>query len=120
MALRATPAQVKEILDTTLSEPELLPFLLAASTLVDTYLGTSSLAVGLLREMERWWAAHLVCVRDPRFTQITTDGQAMTFQRGPAREGLQSTSYGQQVLLFDSTGILAQQLGSKRARVFVD
>jgi hypothetical protein len=120
MALRCSPTEVKELLDTTLTETQVLPFLLAASLLLDTHLINAGLSVALMRELERWLAAHFVCIRDPLFMQASTDGQSMTFQRGPAKDGLKATSYGQQVLLLDPTGILALVTSTKRASIKVD
>ena len=65
---RVTGAEVKEIFDTTLTEAELAPFILAAtssigSRLDDTYTDAE------IKEIERWYAAELASARDPRVSK---------------------------------------------------
>ena len=74
----------------------------------------------LLKEIERWLAAHFACIRDPLFREARTAGDQMVFERGQAGTGLSATSYGQQALLLDTSGILAQVTTTKRASFKVD
>lgn len=109
---RVTDDDVKAILPTSL-EP--YPFILAATVLVDTYLGTASTT--LLTEVERWWAAHLVACADPTVHEKRLGQTTVVFDGAKLGEGLKSTRYGQQVLL------LAPQLATitmKRATINVD
>src|SRR5262245_11209258 len=84
-----------------------MPFILTASVLVDSYVALQGLALGLLMEIERWLAAHLMetsarMVASKRIGQTT-----VTYATGKLGEGLKSTLFGQQVLLLDATGSLA-------------
>lgn len=105
------------ILDTTL---DTTPYITVATLLVTRHLGTQGLEDALLFEITRWLAAHFACIRDPRTMQARSGTAAMLFQRGTAGEGLRETSYGQQVLVLDPTGILAQTIGMKRASIHVE
>lgn len=111
---RVRDADVKEIIDTELNTQ---PFITAASLQVDRHLSTSGLSAAELKEIERWWAAHLVAIRDPRFLQVRSEGDSINYERGKSGQGLNATSYGQQVLVLDSTGILARATTAKRASI---
>jgi hypothetical protein len=109
---------VTDILPTTL---DVMPFLLTASTLVDTYLGTADVSFAVLQEIERWLAAHLCCLADPRATQRRLGATEVTMERPQLGKGLESTRYGQQVLLLDPTGLLAEvAVPRRRAWIAVD
>ena len=117
MPQRVTDADVKAILDTTVNTE---PFIVAASLLIDTHLASAGLSLALLTEIERWLAAHLVCIRDPRLHEARADSVSLRFERGKPGSGLDATGYGSQVKLLDPTGILDTVLTMKRATFNVD
>jgi len=100
---RVTDADVKQILDTDVSTT---PFILSANLLVDQWLLDKGLSEALLTEIERWVAAHLTCMLDPRESQKRMGDQAVSFDQGTLTEGLGWTRYGQQAMLLDSSGTL--------------
>lgn len=104
---RTTDAAVKEILATALNT---MPFIMTASVLVDAYLGTSGLSEPHLSEIERWWAAHLVTIREPQVAKKDLGDTSVTFVRGQLKTGLEATLYGQTVLQLDTTGTLAMEV----------
>ena len=101
-----TDSDVKQILDTTV---DTTPFINAADLIVTQYLTLSGLSTAMLTEIERWLAAHLTCMLDPRETAKAMGDSRVTFEAGPLGQGLCATRYGQQVLLLDTTGTLAAQ-----------
>lgn len=117
MPQRVTDPEVKAILDTSI---DTTPFITLASLQIDQHLASAGLSAALLKELERWLAAHLACIRDPRFTQVRTEGDAFTYEQGKMGMGLQATRYGQQVLAMDPTGILADVTTTQRASFKVD
>lgn len=117
MAQRVSDVDVKAIIDTSVDTQ---PFIVMASLLVNRHLGSQGLDYALLRELERWLAAHFVCIRDPRYVQVKTEGDAFTYEHGKMGQGLSATSYGQQVIALDPTGILAQTTMTQRASFKVD
>ena len=102
---RVSDTEVKQILDTTIDTTS---FITAATLLVDQHLLAAGLPTALLKEIERWLAAHLACVRDPRFRDTQDGSVSMTFEVGKEGAGLAATTYGQQVLAMDPTWRLAQ------------
>lgn len=115
MATRATEAMVKEIIDTDLTAEQVTPFLIAANTMVTDLLTGESYTTLTLKEIERWLAAHFVAVRDPQITKEKI-GDAQADYEGKTGMGLQSTRYGQQVMILEHHGILATS-GKRPAEV---
>lgn len=112
---RCTPDEVKIILnDTTLSNDSIQSYIVTASTLVNTALGSGQTSV--LKEIEKWLAAHLIAVTKERIATEEEAGGAKIKYAGSYGKGLQSTSYGQMVLTLDTTGRLASLMG-KSAKV---
>lgn len=107
MATRATEAEVKEIIDTDRTAEQVTPFLKAANLLITDVLTDQGYGVDLLKEIERWLAAHFVAIRDPRTVREKIGDAEDTYQ-GKFGEGLSGTSYGQQVMLLDYKGVLAE------------
>ena len=66
---RATEAEVKEIIETDRTDEQVTPFLKAANLLVTDVLTGLGYSDDLLKEIERWLAAHFVAIRDPRMTK---------------------------------------------------
>jgi hypothetical protein len=112
MANRATEAEVKEILDTNLEETEITPFLNAANTVVTDVLMDEEYSDDLLKTIETWLAAHFVAIRDPRISKEKVGDGDATYH-GKSGLGLNHTPYGQQVMLMDHHGKLAEITSSK-------
>jgi hypothetical protein len=118
MANRVTAAEVKEIIDTTLTESQIAPFITAANITITDILGaTTVLSSDQLKEIERWLSAHFVAIRDPRISAEKIADASATYQ-GKTAMGLDSTTYGQQAKMLDTTGALAN-IGKKKASMNV-
>lgn len=105
MTVRVSEAEVREIIDVdaTLS---LTPFITVASLLVDEQVAPGGASTAMLKEIERWLAAHFVAVRDPRETSKGIDSASVSYEAMRMGEGLKGTRYGQQALALDSSGKL--------------
>jgi len=115
MAVRVTAAEVKAILDNTaLSDTDILAYAAGANALVNEVLGTGT--EDLLTEIEKWLTAHLITISRERQALKEGAGGASITYTGNFGVGLQSTSYGQMVLVLDTTNALAA-LGGKAARI---
>lgn len=114
MAIRVTEADVKEIIAT---DEHCEPFITIASMIVDDKLVGQGLSDDRLFEIERWLAAHFVAIKDPRQTSESIAGASANFGASLGK-GLDATSYGQQVKLLDTTGIL-ERVGQRLARMQV-
>ncbi len=104
---RTDSAAVCAVLDTVLNDDEVEPFINTANLMVTAYLGTSSLAADLLKEIETYLAAHFVTHRDRVTAEEDADSVSFKFQ-GKTEMGLDSSLYGQTAQMLDTTGKLAQ------------
>lgn len=116
MAVRVTATEVKEVLDnSTLTDAQVNPYITSANTLVNAALGTGT--TDLLKEIERWLAAHMITITRERQAKSEGAGGASITYSESFGDGLGSTTYGQMVLSLDTTGAMAG-LGGKVAKVF--
>jgi len=111
-----TISEVREIIDTDLADAAIQTFIAGADSIVSTVLGDdSNLPDSAKKEIERWLTAHLMATsREPQIASIGADGVNVTYQ-GLTGKGLESTFYGQNVLLLDTTGKLASSLQKRNA-----
>lgn len=118
---RVTAEEVFEILDTTLEVDQITACITAANLTVTNVPGACTdpvLGDDELKEIERWLAAHLACIRDPREIRTKIGDAESWFAPNVTTawaRGLSFTSYGQQVLWLDRTGTIAA-LGEKRGK----
>ena len=117
---RVTETEVKKLISTT---ENITAQIDAANVVVTEKLGSNvTITANHLKEIERWLAAHLVaCSIERQTIKEKIGATAVEFvgsQQGSAGLGLALTSYGQQVMIIDTTGILAN-LGKRRARIDV-
>lgn len=131
---RVTANEVKQIIVTELSGSALDPFINAANLIVTEKLSDVGLGDDLLKEVERWLSAHFIYISNPAYSSTDTKAKGpVTFERvGETARSfgnimqqikmslgvLSSTVYGQQALVLDLSGTLAN-LGKRRASVNV-
>jgi len=104
---RTTEAEVNEIMDMSLTDPQILPFINLANRMVTSVLGGSGLSDELLEDIERYLSAHLIATTKARMGEKEQIGEATVVYIGKFGMGFQSTPYGQMVLLLDTTGKFA-------------
>lgn len=114
MAARVSDAEVREIMDTEVSD--LSAFITAANLTVDRRLKGQGLQDDELKEIERWLAAHLATAKDPRVSKESIGDASSTYQGGSGL-GLDSSRYGQMVQSLDPTGRLVV-LDKKKATMY--
>ena len=117
MANRVSSAEVLAIMDLGSGVTDVDAFILSANMIVTDKLAGQSLGDARLKEIERWLSAHFVSIKFPRLKSEKADGAADVYDVGQLGKGLQATAYGQQVLLLDTTGIMA---GVGRLGAFLD
>ena len=117
MANRVTTAELKEIVDT--SETDLDIFITAANVIVTDYLTSESLSSDLMKQIEKYLAAHIFAStnkgREAKKIKFA-DNFEEEYELPKAVGGLKSTSYGQIVLLLDTSGELSN-IGMKSAEI---
>jgi hypothetical protein len=112
---RTTATEVKEIIDTDLSDTIVNAYIAGATALVDEVLEDDiDLSDTLAEEIERWLAAHMMAATRVQQLSSASAGSASAKFQGVTGKGLESTLYGQMVLSLDPTGRFAS-LGLKRA-----
>ena len=119
MTVRVTATEVKQILDTDLTDPVIEVFINAANLTVTDALGSSTvLSSDQLKEIERWLTAHLIAsTRDPQAESEKTGAASIKYQ-GRTAMGLDATFYGQQVKILDTSGVLVGSVGKRKATVY--
>ena len=117
MAARVADSDVREVISLP-ADAVITAFITAANLMVNKIPAKfpGVLDDATLFEVERWTAAHLASVRYSRLTsQSVGDGQE-AYRKGLENSiGLQSTTWGQQAIMLDTTGTLAElaMAGSK-------
>ena len=118
MAARVTATEVQAILvENDLTDITVESFIAGATALVDAALASSSLSDALLKEIERYYTAHLISSTVERMALKEGAGGASITYTGGYGGGLDSTSYGQTVKALDTTGKMAA-LGGKAASTY--
>jgi len=104
MAVRVTSTDVKAVIET--EETDLSVFITAANNLTDRVaVADSGLAAATLFEIERWLSAHFAALYDRQESKSDVGDTAFTYG-GKTAMGLDFTRFGQQAMLFDTTGTL--------------
>ncbi len=113
---RTTAAEVKEIMDTDLSEAQIDPYVDSAHVFVEAALSGKNLSEFTLKEIERWMTAHMIALTRERTAQSEEAGGAKIVYAGEWGKDLDATSYGQMAKMLDTTGTLtAMNQGKKPA-----
>jgi len=115
---RTTATEVKQIIDTDLSDTIVDAFIAGATELVTEVLGSDTTITDTLKEeIERWLTAHMLA--STRVQQLASGkaGPAAAVYQGKTGMKLESTMYGQTVMTLDSTGKFAA-LGGKSAMIY--
>jgi hypothetical protein len=120
---RVSNQDVQAIRPTT-SDP--MPFILAASLVVDAHNAEAEWSLEMATEIERWLAAHFMAVAEgSALAERRIGDTTLRYHTPKVGLGLDATLYGQQVMLLDTTGTLAgagvtgEAAGIKRATIDV-
>ena len=115
MAIRVTEAEVKSIIQTSMTDAVVLdPCITLASDIVDNNLVGEGLSTTLLKEIERYLSAHFVAITEERGGIIATKmGDSDEEYSDVYGEGFKSTRYGQAAISMDTTGILVNISNTK-------
>jgi hypothetical protein len=105
--MRTNVADVRLIISTSVTDPVIDAYILGSNLLVTQVLGASDLGEDLLQEIERWLTAHNISMTQERLAKKEGAGGAFIEYMGTSGQGLSATSYGQMVLIFDTTGEFA-------------
>jgi hypothetical protein len=107
---RVTPTEVRQLIDTALVDAVLSTYIDASAAIVDQAGVTGS--EPLLKEIERWLTAHLLSVTREQQLEQAAAGPASTKFLIKGGLGLNGSTYGQQLLLMDVSGKLAEVINN--------
>lgn len=110
---RVNETEVKLVIDTSLTTPQIEALIGDANLWVNEHLGGyTSLSADLLKAIEKYLAAHLVTLRDPRLTRAQLNDVAETYQRDKT-----VSEYLKTAASLDPTGTVKDELlgGGKKA-----
>jgi hypothetical protein len=116
MPARVTSDEVKEIIEVP-STLTLTAFITAANVLVNQNLTASGLDDDLLKEIERWLAAHFAAIRVRQLASQDI-GEGKDQYQYKLDLGLRVTMYGQQAIMLDPTGILDRLTHQRKQLMF--
>ncbi len=116
---RVTAAEVKEIMDhCTVTDVIVDTFIDAANDLVTrVFSGDETTTTTTLKEIERFFAAHLIACTISRTTSDEKIGDASLKYTGQWGKNLDSTPYGQIVKQLDTTGKMGN-IGKQALRIY--
>ena len=113
MSARTDINTVKGVIDTGLSDSELLLLIAQANRIVTRQLSGQSMTTALLTDIETWLTAHLIAIGKERQLFSEKVGDMWLTAQGKFDAGLKMTTYGQMVLMLDSSGLLSRASKSK-------
>ncbi len=116
---RVTATEVKEIMDNcTVSDTVVNAFITSGTLLIDgVFSGDSVIGTSLLKEIERWFVAHMLASTLSRTASEEKLGDAQIKYTGQWGKNLESTPYGQMVLQLDFTGKMKNSTGKQSANI---
>jgi hypothetical protein len=117
MAARVTATEVKGIMDNcTTLDATVNTFIEAGTLIIDKIFGEGDTS-NLTKEIERWFVAHMLASTVARTADTEKLGDAQIKYTGQWGKKLESTPYGQMVLVLDTTGKMAN-VGKMAASIY--
>jgi len=127
MAVRVTATEVKAIMtDCTVADSTIDIFIIAANLIINKiFVNDTTTSDEILKEIERWYSAHLVTSTIWRVATIAREkvgdaeveyGSKVEYV-GKGYDMLRSTTYGQTVLALDTTGKM-NRVGKRAAIMY--
>lgn len=105
--LLITAADVRAVYDTDRDDDALQPFLDVALAFSDANLADKGLATAVLKEIQRYLAAHFVSVTDMGVHEtIRTEDISERFTKSEKRPGLLDSRFGRMAVLLDTSRTL--------------
>jgi hypothetical protein len=119
MANRVTATEVKEIMDNCTVLDAVVETFITASEAVITkvFASDTSISATLLKEIERWFTAHMIASTLHRTTAHEEIDDVRAIYTGKWGMGLDSTPYGQMTKQLDTTGKMSN-IGKQAASIY--
>ena len=109
MSARVSAVQVKEVIDTSLTDATILASMIDTANLyIDTHLLAQGHSADILEKIELYLAAHIVALTEERGSlRGGKFGDASEFLSDVYSEGFKATRFGQLAVSLDTSGVLA-------------
>ncbi len=109
MAIRTTVRDVRELVPNGAEDNVILNnYIVTANAIVDTYLLTAGLSAAILIEIEKYLAAHFTAIFEEKGGLVKVEIDDATDEYADIYSaGYNSTRFGQQAIVLDSSGTLA-------------
>ena len=118
MSIRVTATEVKDIMDNcTVDDSIVTIYIGVASTIIDELFATDTTTPAvILKEIERFYSAHLIASALDRVTLEEKIGDAAVIYSARMGKGFEATPYGQALLQIDISGKMAN-IGKRSATI---
>ena len=104
---RVTSEEVQAIMKDYDSAIDLDAFITAANLLITGVCNDSGYSAAELKEIERWYSAHLYCINDPQLAEAEAGNGKSKYQY-KVDLAINQTRYGQMAMTLDYKGNLSQ------------
>jgi len=101
---RTTAYKVQEVMETALTEAEINKIIEVSNRMVTNTLGSTSLAANVLIDIETYLTAHLIAIGKERQAISERINDIWITYQGKFGKGLEMTTFGQMVLILDTSG----------------
>ena len=113
------PSEVKSILlDTELTDLDIQGYIQTAHIFLTEVFTGLKMSGDKFKEIERWFTAHLIAITKERTAIVEKVDVAEITYTGKWGDELSSTSYGQTVLLLDTSGRISN-MGKRQVKITV-
>lgn len=103
--MRTTQVDVRAVISTGLEDSEIQSLIALANRQITATLSAAGLTDALLKDIETWLAAHFIAIGKERQTEEERVDDIWVLHQGIFGEGLRGTTYGQMVLMLDTSGL---------------
>lgn len=111
---RTNTIQVKQIIDTALTDPEIDDIISFSNRMTTTILASASLTSAELKDIETYLTAHIIAITKERQTKEERVGDVWIKYYDHPTGWLEQTTFGQTVMVMDTSGLFQKQ-AKKRA-----
>ncbi len=105
--MRTTKVDVRGVIATGLEDSEIQILIDLANRQVTSTLSSAGFTDAVLKDIETWLAAHFIAITKERQTEEERVDDIWVLHQGKFGKGLQGTTFGQMVLMLDTSGSFA-------------
>ncbi len=115
--MRTTKVDVRGVIATGLEDSEIQILIDLANRQVTSTLSSAGFTDAILKDIETWLTAHFISITKERQTEEERVDDIWVLHQGSFGEGLRGTTFGQMVLMLDTSGSF--ETASKQKMKFI-